>query len=188
MTLAPTSWQTVGPFFTISLSERNCDQLAGPAVEGERITIRGRVIDGDGNPVPDALIETWQADARGMYADAETDSQKTIPAAFSGFGRIPTDSEGNFCFSTIKPGPVPARNGSMQAPHILVSIFMRGLLIRLVTRIYFPADPRNASDFVLNLVDPLRRGTLIAEPTDVDGVFQWDVILQGTGETVFFDC
>jgi len=184
-----TSSQTVGPYFSIGLDTLNCDQLAGPAVAGRRITIHGRVLDGDGQPVPDALIETWQADAQGKYAHPEDGPQSAGRAGFTGFGRIPTDRDGCFRFSTIEPGPVPGPDGTTQAPHILVSVFMRGLLNRLVTRIYFPGNPHNGKDFVLSLVDPARRSTLIAKPAPPDeGAFEWNVILQGEDETVFFDC
>jgi protocatechuate 3,4-dioxygenase, alpha subunit len=186
--LRATSSQTVGPYFSIGWSGLYCDELAGPLVAGQHITIHGRVLDGDGQGVPDAVIETWQADAHGKYARSEG-APGTAGAGFTGFGRIPTDGVGCFRFSTIKPGPVPGPNGTTQAPHILVSVFMRGLLNRLVTRIYFPGDPANEKDFVLNLVEPARRATLIAKPA-IPGErgFEWNVILQGEGETVFFDC
>lgn len=189
MSQVGTSWQTVGPYFSIGLNSLNCHELAGPAVAGQRITIQGRVLDGDGEPVPDALIETWQADAQGRYACSQDGPQITTRAGFTGFGRIPTDRDGCFRFSTIKPGPVPGPNGTTQAPHILVSVFMRGLLKRLVTRIYFPGDPHNDKDPVLSLVDHPRRSTLIAKLTSPGkDTLEWNVILQGQDETVFFDC
>ena len=189
MSPQPTGSQTVGPYFSIGLNALNRQELAGPGVAGHRITIQGRVLDGDGAPVPDALIETWQADAQGKYADLEDDPQSSGRAGFKGFGRIPTDRDGRFRFSTIKPGSVPGPDGTTQAPHILVSVFMRGLLNRLVTRIYFPGDPHNDKDFVLSLVDPPRRSTLIAKPASRgEGALEWNVILQGQDETVFFDC
>jgi protocatechuate 3,4-dioxygenase, alpha subunit len=188
MSLRATGSQTVGPFFSIGFSWLNCDNLAGPDVSGEHVTIRGRILDGDGQPVPDALLEIWQANAHGKYAHPEDTQDKPVEAGFRGFGRIPTDAEGKFQFSTIKPGRVPGPEGQLQAPHIVVSVFSRGLLVRLVTRIYFPDEPANSEDFVLNLVDPSRRGTLIAKKVQPDNLLEWNVIMQGPGETVFFDC
>jgi protocatechuate 3,4-dioxygenase, alpha subunit len=184
-----TTSQTVGPFFAIGLNARNRTQIAAAGVSGEHITIQGQLLDGDGQPVPDAVIETWQADAHGKYAHPENGQDKPIEPGFFGFGRIPTDSNGRFGFSTVKPGQVSAPDGTLQAPHIVVSIFMRGLLIRLITRIYFEGDSRNENDFALKLVEPARRTTLMATPTAEDkSVLIWNVNLQGENETVFFDC
>jgi protocatechuate 3,4-dioxygenase, alpha subunit len=188
MSLPATPSQTVGPFFTIGLAWLNQDNLAGPGVRGERVTIAGRVLDGDGEPVPDALIEIWQADTNGRYAHAADKRDQRLEVGFTGYGRIPTDDKGSFRFRTIKPGRVPGPDGKPQAPHIVVSVFARGLLRRLVTRIYFPDESSNAEDFALNLVEPARRGTLIAKKAEQGGLLAWDVILQGPGETVFFDC
>jgi protocatechuate 3,4-dioxygenase, alpha subunit len=186
--LATTS-QTVGPYFTIGLEPLNRTQIASPEVPGERITIQGQVLDGDGKPVPDALLETWQANAEGRYIHPEDLQGEPGKAEFFGFGRIPTDENGCFRFTTIKPGPVPGPEGTMQAPHIVVSVFMRGLLNRLITRIYLSGDSRNEKDYVLNLVEPARRVTLMAQPAaDDDSVMIWNVNLQGRNETVFFDC
>ena len=111
-----------------------------------------------------------------------------MEAGFTGFGRVPVTEEGRFRFATVKPGPVPGPEGSEQSPHLLVSVFMRGLLRRLTTRIYFPDEPRNAADFILNLVEPARRSTLIAKKIDGGpGMLEWNVVLQGSDETVFFD-
>jgi protocatechuate 3,4-dioxygenase alpha subunit len=119
----------------------------------------------------------------------EDTQNKPIETGFQGYGRIPTDENGKFSFATIKPGPVPGPEGKPQAPHIVVSVFMRGLLRRLFTRIYFPDDPANVGDFVLNLVEPARRGTLIAKKVaSHSAALEWNVILQGPEETVFFDC
>jgi protocatechuate 3,4-dioxygenase alpha subunit len=189
MTLRATTWQTVGPFFTIGLTRMNRTDLAGPDVSGERVTIEGRMFDGDGAPIPDAMIEIWQANSHGKYNHPEDEQDKPIELGFSGYGRIPTDENGRFSFTTIRPGAVPGPNGKMQAPHIAVSVFMRGLLRRLVTRIYFPDEPGNAGDFVLSLVEPSRRGSLIARNVaGREGVLEWNVVTQGAGETVFFDC
>lgn len=189
MTLRATTSQTVGPFFTIGLTRMNRSELAGPGVSGERVTIEGRVADGDGVPVPDAVIEIWQANSFGKYAHPEDLQDKPIEAGFWGYGRVPTDELGRFSFTTIKPGAVPGPDGKMQAPHLAVSVFMRGLLKRLVTRIYFPDEAGNDGDFVLSLVEPARRGTLIARAVaGRAGVLEWNVVMQGEGETVFFDC
>jgi protocatechuate 3,4-dioxygenase, alpha subunit len=193
VSLQATTWQTVGPFFRIGCQWLNKDNLVGEGVSGERVTIHGRVFDGDGIPVPDAMIEIWQANAHGKYAHPEDTQSKLLEPGFTGYGRIPTDDNGAFRFTTIKPGPVPAPEGSHpdgkeQAPHILVSVFMRGLLTRLITRIYFPDEPRNATDYVLNLVEPSRRPTLIAKRVSgAPGMLEWNVVLQGADETVFFE-
>jgi protocatechuate 3,4-dioxygenase, alpha subunit len=188
MSLQATTSQTVGPFFSIGLTRANKNNLAGPGISGEQVTIAGRVLDGDGKPVPDAMLEIWQANSHGKYPHPEDAQDKPIEAGFQGYGRIPTDENGKFSFTTIKPGAVPGPDGKAQAPHIAVSVFMRGLERRLVTRIYFPDEAANAGDFVMNLVEPARRGTLIAKKlTGKSGGFEWNVILQGIDETVFFD-
>jgi len=184
-----TTSQTVGPFFSIGLCTAIKEDLAGAGTTGERVTIEGRVLDGDGKPVPDAILEIWQANSYGKYAHPEDQQDKPVEPSFTGYGRIPTNDEGKFHFTTIKPGQVPDLEGKLQAPHIAVSIFARGLLRRLVTRIYFPDEPANAADFALNLVEPSRRETLIAKKlAGASGALKWDVILQGSNETVFFDC
>ena len=189
MSLQATTSQTVGPYFSIGLTWLNQDSLVGPGVSGQRLTIEGRVLDGNGKPVPDAMIELWQANTHGKYAHPEDKQEKPLEAGFKGYGRIPTDDNGKFRFTTIKPGQVPGPDGKAQAPHIVVSVFARGLLRRLVTRIYFPDEPSNAGDFALNLVEPARRGTLIAKKAGGQGgVLEWNVILQGAQETVFFNC
>jgi protocatechuate 3,4-dioxygenase, alpha subunit len=189
MSLQATTSQTVGPYFTIGLDPLNRTQIASPEIAGERITIRGQILDGDGQPVPDALLETWQADAEGRYHHPEGMENLNGKKEFFGFGRIPTDDSGCFRFTTIKPGPVPGPEGTTQAPHIVVSIFMRGLLTRRITRVYFFGDLRNENDYVLNLIESARRDTLMARPETGDGnVLVWNVRLQGESETVFFDC
>ena len=189
MSLWASTSQTVGPFFAIGLTRLKLDNLVGEGVSGERVTIAGRMLDGDGEPVPDGLVETWQANAHGKYAHPEDDQNKSLETGFKGYGRVMTDDQGRFQFTTIKPGSVPAPDGKTQAPHIAVSVFARGLERRLVTRIYFPDEPNNSSDFALNLVEPQRRETLIARKVaDKVGMLEWNIILQGPGETVFFDC
>lgn len=188
MSLRATTSQTVGPFFKIGLDWLNCDNLVGEGVSGERVTVQGRVFDGNGVPVPDAILEIWQANAHGKYDHPEDTQHKPLEPGFKGYGRVPVSADGMFRFVTIKPGPVPGPNGDEQAPHLMISIFMRGLLKRLVTRMYFPDDARNGSDPVLNLVEPARRSTLVAKKTaGSPGTLEWNVVLQGPDETVFFD-
>jgi len=189
MRFIPTPSQTVGPFFSIGFEALNVNDVAGSEVAGERVTIAGRVLDGDGQPVPDAVLEIWQANAHGKYAHPEDTQTKTVEKSFFGYGRVPTNDRGEFRFTTVKPGSVPGPNGTTQAPHLIVSVFMRGLLNRLITRIYFSDEPANANDFILNLVEPGRRGTLVARKSSGGtGLLEWNVILQGSDETVFFDC
>lgn len=189
MSLQATSWQTVGPYFQIGLRWLYANNLAGKGVSGEKIEIAGRVLDGDGQPIPDAMIEIWQANAHGKYAHPDDHQEKATEPNFQGFGRIPTDENGRFHFTTIKPGRVPGPDGKLQAPHIAVSVFMRGLLRRLITRIYFPDDPDNQGDFALNLVEPSRRSTLIARKSPAGASqLEWNIVTQGPEETVFFDC
>lgn len=188
MSLHTTGSQTVGPFFSIGLTPLVTPIVAGPEVPGEHVTIRGRVLDGNGNPVPDAMLETWQADAAGHYAQRDDAEHTSSPSEFTGFGRVPTDEQGQFTLSTIKPGCVPGPGDSLQAPHLVVLVFMRGLLKHLVTRMYFPDEPGNDEDPILHLVPSERRATLIARRSDEDvSVLLWDVNLQGVDETVFFD-
>jgi len=188
MSLQATTSQTVGPYFKIGFQWLNRDNLVGEGVSGEPVTIQGRVFDGDGVPVPDAILEIWQANAHGKYDHPEDTQDKPLEPGFKGYGRVPVNAQGGFRFVTIKPGPVPGPDGKEQAPHLVVSVFMRGVLRRLVTRIYFPDEPRNASDFILNLVEAARRSTLIAKKSaGSPGQLEWNVVLQGAEETVFFD-
>ena len=180
--------QTVGPFFSIGFDWMNRANLTEGSA-GEHVAIRGRVLDGDGQPVPDAVLEIWQADADGRYHHPEHGALRNNATPFFGFGRIPTDERGQFSFTTIKPGPVHGPDGTPQAPHLQISVFMRGLLRQLVTRMYFPDEPLNASDPVLQIVPEARRESLIARQTGSAGnVLEWNVVLQGGNETVFFDC
>jgi protocatechuate 3,4-dioxygenase alpha subunit len=188
MSLRATASQTVGPFFRIGLEPMFVPVVARPEISGEHVTIRGQVRDGDGKPVPDAVIETWQADANGVYADPEDPRFGDAPSGFTGFGRAPTDNQGYFSITTIKPGRVPSRGQTLQAPHLVVVVFMRGLLRQLVTRMYFPDEDSNADDPVLALAPSERRATLIARRDgDQDGALRWDIVMQGADETVFFD-
>ena len=186
MSLFATGSQTVGPYLHIGLDWLNTREIAGKGIQGERIVIQGRLLDGDGKGVNDGLIEIWQANAAGKYAHPEDKQKKPLEKGWRGFGRIPTDARGGFRFGTIKPGQVPAPGGGLQAPHLVVSVFMRGMLKQLATRIYVPDEAAaNAQDPVLKLVPPARRATLIAKKQSK--ALEWNVILQGRNETVFFD-
>jgi protocatechuate 3,4-dioxygenase alpha subunit len=186
MSLRATTSQTIGPYLRIGLEWMVIEDLAPQGVAGERVRIEGRVLDGDGKPVNDAAVEIWQANSHGKYASPEDTQDKPLEPKFRGYGRSLTDSEGNFRFRTIKPGRVPGLDGKLQAPHLVVTIFMRGLLKQLVTRVYFPDEPANADDAVLKLVPAERRPSLVARRKG-DGVLEWNVVLQGGNETVFFD-
>jgi protocatechuate 3,4-dioxygenase, alpha subunit len=178
--------QTVGPFFGILIRGRSeCRQVSG-ATDGTRIAIEGQVLDGNGNAIPDALVETWQADASGHYPHPEAGGAETVDTAFNGYGWAQTGGDGGFRFETIKPGRVPAPDGGDQAPHIVVSIMARGILTRFITRIYFDDEPANAQDPILGMVPADRRHTLIARQAG-DGRYVFNVVMQGAGETVFFD-
>jgi protocatechuate 3,4-dioxygenase alpha subunit len=178
--------QTVGPFLSIGLLA----ELLGPelvsADDPRAIRIRGRLLDGAGAPVPDGLIEIWQANPAGRYAHpADTRAEPPLEEGFTGFGRSGTEDDGWYEFLTLKPGPVPAADGRSQAPHVAVSVFARGLLKRLVTRIYFPdEETANAADPILSALDPESRATLVAR--DDDGALRFDIRLQGERQTAFF--
>jgi len=175
MSLHATTSQTVGPYLHIGMTWLVTENLVRAGVPGERVTIEGRVFDGDGKPVNDASVEIWQANSRGEYG----------AKGFRGFGRSNTDAQGRFRFRTIKPGRVPGPRGKLQAPHIAVNLFMRGQLKQLVTRLYFPGEPSNEADPILSLVPAHRRHTLIARKTKK--TLRWNIVLQGRDETVFFD-
>jgi protocatechuate 3,4-dioxygenase, alpha subunit len=190
VTLPLTPSQTTGPFLAIGLP-----WVDGPYVVPEgtpgTITIGGRVLDGAGEPVTDAIVETWQADPDGRFAHPDDPRGPLCPAAgFRGFGRCPTDAAGRYRLLTLRPGRLPSADGGWEAPHLDVSVFARGLLDRVVTRIYFPDEQAaNLADPVLAAIaDPDRRTTLIAaaEP-GLQGQFRFDIRLQGERETVFFD-
>jgi len=180
-----TPHQTVGPFFHDALPFDVGPDVAGPDRPGA-VTLSGRVLDGRGNPVPDALVEIWQADeagrfvtAPGIYAEVEKDG-------FRGFGRCPTDPDGRYRFRTVKPAGVPTLDGEPQAPHVAMSVFARGMLRRVVTRVYFPDEAdANSADPLLLAVEEERRGTLLASAGQDGYVF--DVRIQGDDETVFLD-
>ena len=186
--------QTVGPFFGPALPWPD-GPFVVPLGTAGAFWIRGRVRDGAAEPVPDALIETWQADLDGRFNHLD-DPRPAAPGRagvevagsareFRGFGRCPTNEHGLYEIHTVKPGPVPGPDGRLQAPHLDVSVFARGLLHRVVTRIYFPDEAAaNAADLVLSRVAEERRHTLVAAAS-ADGV-TFDITLQGEDETVFF--
>jgi protocatechuate 3,4-dioxygenase alpha subunit len=180
--------QTIGPFFHDALLEEDRSELVA-AEHPSAVRIEGTVYDGAGEPVPDAMVEIWQADEVGRYADPADDREDLAhdPEAFSGFGRSGTDADGKFSFVTVKPGSVPGADGSLQASHIMVSVFARGLLKRLVTRIYFPDEiDANSSDPILSSIeDPKLRDSLIAH--EEEGVLRFDIRLQGDNQTAFFE-
>ena len=189
MALIPTSSQTVGPFFHLGLTGKHSVAcMAAAGAMGKRIWLHCRVFDGDGLPVPDALLELWQADADGKYAHPDDPQKKPGDPHCSGFGRLATDKDGACEFETVQPGCVPGPGETLQAPHINVSVFARGILQRLATRIYFAGDAANGNDPVLALVPDDRRATLMAEP-DAQTSDHWifEIRLCGDHETVFFD-
>ena len=186
MSLRASTSQTIGPYLRIGLEWMQIEDLAPKGVSGERVSVRGRVIDADGKPVNDAAVEIWQANGHGRYSSPEDKQDKPLEAAFRGYGRSLTDDEGAFRFITIKPGRVPGPGGKQQAPHLNVTVFMRGLLKQLQTRMYFPDDAANAEDPIFALVPAERRQTLVARRAG-DGRLEWNIVLQGKNETVFFD-
>ncbi|SEQ94751.1 protocatechuate 3,4-dioxygenase, alpha subunit [Faunimonas pinastri] len=187
--------QTVGPFFAYALTPTAYDfaalvsnNLLTDDAVGQAIRVEGTIYDGQGLPVPDAMVEIWQADGQGRFAGNDT---APLPnGAFKGFGRSECDKLGQYGFATVKPGPVPGPDGRQQAPHINVGIFARGIVRRLFTRIYFEDEAANGSDPILSLVPEELRPTLIARRTgDRDGapIYAFDIYLQGELETVFFE-
>ena len=181
----PTPWQTVGPFFHYALPYPDGELVAGPSRNGA-ITLQGTVYDGEGTGLPDALVEVWQADESGSFADAPGIFSAPAADGFRGFGRAATDEHGRYSFTTVKPAGVPTEDGAEQAPHIAMSVFARGMLRRVVTRVYFDDEARaNAADPLLTAVEASRGRTLVAVSED-DG-YRFDVRLQGDDETVFLD-
>jgi protocatechuate 3,4-dioxygenase alpha subunit len=194
-----TASQTVGPYFAYCLTEAEryggrdiaSNVLATEQTLGHRIRIEGRVLDGAGKPVPDAMIEIWQANAAGRYTHPEDKrARAALDPSFKGFGRAGTDGNGRFFFDTIKPGALPGTRGAQQAPHVSVIVFARGMLVHAYTRLYFSDEhTANAADPTLGSVPEARRKTLIAERRESDGqvAYHFDIRLQGADETVFFD-
>lgn len=198
--LRETPSQTAGPYVHIGLApgaagfeiydqELGTD-IAGPNAKGERIRVTGRVIDGTGTPVRDVLLETWQANAEGIYAHAEDPRGDQVEEGFRGWGRIISDFQtGIWEFKTVKPGSCSGRNGATQAPHISIWVVARGINLGLNTRLYF-SDEDNSKDPIINMIEhDTRRETLIAKRSEENGqvVYHFDIVLQGDNETVFFD-
>ena len=188
--------QTVGPYFAYGLTSNGkydwndafSSNLVTSDTIGERIRIEGRVFDGDGQPMPDCMLEIWQADAQGRFSDPQ--DQRALPnSSFRGFGRCGTDANGGYAFDTIKPGIVPDPDGKPQAPHFVLAVFARGMLLHLYTRIYLNGEAANAADPVLALVPLDRRATLIAQRAQCNAgtTYRFDIHMQGDNETVFFD-
>jgi protocatechuate 3,4-dioxygenase alpha subunit len=203
--------QTVGPFFHYGLPWKGGADLVGKSdmgarpelfpeehyvlnlsspsgtPQGEVIEVAGCIRDGNGDPITDAMVEIWQANAAGRYRSTD-DTRAEVPMDphFVGFGRASSDNAGIYRFRTVMPGRVPGPGNSLQAPHVAVSVFGRGLLKRLATRLYFQDAPGNDADPVLAVVPEGRRETLIAKRQE-DGVWWLDIVVQGDGETVFFD-
>ncbi len=185
--LIPTPAQTAGPYFHLGCTNsHSVSCIAGPKARGERVRLVCRLLDGQGIPVDDAMIEIWQADSEGGYGPAR--SRSGMDDTCNGFGRLATDVNGLCVFETIKPGRVMGTDGALQAPHFNVSVFARGILKRLATRIYFADDPANGEDTILSLVPKERRSTLMARSGAEDRTqWQFEIRLCGNDETVFFD-
>jgi protocatechuate 3,4-dioxygenase alpha subunit len=184
-----TASQTVGPFFHVGLARDNdSGRMAEPQAKGEHIQLVIRALDAEGAPIPDAMIELWQADANGKYNHPDDPQEKTPDPAFRGYGRRASDQNGTMVFETVKPGRVPGMDGGLQAPHINVLIFARGMLLQVATRIYFAGEPSNNEDAILRLAPAARRETLIAHRDEKEtATWRIDFHMCGEGETVFFD-
>lgn len=177
--------QTVGPYLEIGLLRDPIVSSLVPADDPRAVRIRGRLLDRASDPVPDGMVEIWQANEAGRYAHpADRREEVSLEEGFVGFGRSGTVDDGWFEFLTVKPGRVPAPDGGLQAPHLVVGVFARGLLKRLVTRLYFPGEAANDSDPVLSELEPSERETLVARAED--GWLRFDIRLQGDGQTTFF--
>jgi len=192
MDLIPTASQTVGPFYDLGLTAPNSVARIAPAgARGQRVKLICTVYDGEGTPLPDAMVEIWQANANGKYNHPDDTQEKPADPEFQGFGRLSTDAQGVCVFETVKPGRVPSWTDVPQAPHLNVSVFARGVLKRLATRAYFAGDAANEEDAVLALVPQERRETLMMrrDPADStgEGAWRFAIHLSGPQETVFFD-
>ena len=187
-TLIQTGSQTVGPFFHYGLFFGGDNLLVNEKTQGQRILLEGAVYDGDGEVVPDAMVEIWQADAQGYFNHPTDPNQAKADPEFRGFGRADTTHGGQYQFKTVKPGVI-AGDDSAVVPYVNVRVFSRGMLIHAVTRLYFSDEATNAHDPVLSAIDPNRRSTLIAQRVDYGDLpsYRFDIRLQGEGETVFFD-
>jgi len=185
--LKTTPTHTTGPFAHIGLSRDPAQNImATPDVSGEHIKIEGHIFNAQGTPAPDAIIELWQANSHGRYKHPEDNQDKPLDPDFSGFGRAATDKEGQFSFNTIKPGQVPGRGNTLQAPHINVNVFASGLMTHVITRLYFSDEATNEADPLLSSIeDESRTMTLIAQKTATG--YKFDIYLDGPNETAFFD-
>jgi protocatechuate 3,4-dioxygenase alpha subunit len=180
MRLTPSGSQTVGPFFRIGL-EHLCATTM-PDVNSEMVMVFGKVLDGDGIPVPDAVLEIWHANAQGTFSGEQDESGR--PACFT---RVATDENGTYSFTLAMPGAAACDSELRQSPHLAVLVFARGLMRHLITRMYFPDEAANAYDSLLQMIPVERRHTLIARANGRNaGMFEWNVVLQGAHETVFF--
>jgi protocatechuate 3,4-dioxygenase, alpha subunit len=189
MDFVPTPSQTVGPYFHIGLTRKHPKpKIAEAEAKGERVLLTCRVFDGDGAPITDSLLEIWQADAGGKYNHPDDPQTTEVDAACHGFGRLATDEKGECEFETVKPGRVPGAGNVLQAPHLNLGVFARGMLKQFYTRIYFSGDAANDDDPILALVPKERRDTLMAQPDpERPGAWRFEVQMQGDRETVFFD-
>jgi protocatechuate 3,4-dioxygenase, alpha subunit len=189
MDRAPTPSQTTGPYLHIGLTDKHSvTRIAALAVPGERVRLKCRVFDVEGAPLNDAMIEIWQADATGKYNHPDDAQAQERESGFYGFGRAATNESGECEFETIRPGSVPGPENTMQAPHLNVAVYARGISLQLYTRIYFAGDGANERDPVLALVPAERRETLMAQPhPEHGGSWLFDIRLRGERETVFFD-
>ena len=182
--------QTVGPFYAIGLTREPMNVMTTEETRGQKIRVEGQVFDGDGTAIPDVMVEIWQANAYGRYNHPDDKQEKPLDPTFIGWGRSGTDDNKFYSFETIKPGPVPGNDGTVQAPHINVCVMARGMLVHAFTRIYFSDEPSNETDLVLlSVKSKARRKTLIATHGERDGktIYRFDIHLQGDHETVFFD-
>jgi protocatechuate 3,4-dioxygenase, alpha subunit len=182
--------QTIGPFFHYALMQDGVDDLDPAGEAGRPIVISGSVRDGAGAVISDAMVEVWQSDGAGRYRHPADGRSSDVPSSFLGFGRVASAHDGTYRVRTAMPGTVPGRDGSVQAPHLNVHVFARGVLDKLATRIYFEGSQANEQDPVLTSVPFERRGTLLARPDGEEGDarrYRFDIVLQGEGETVFFD-
>ena len=178
-----TPWQTVGPFFHYALPYDEGPLVAGPSRAGA-FTLHGYVYDGQGDPIPDSLVEIWQADESGGFVSSPGIFEAPAADGFRGFGRSATDTDGHYAFTTVKPAAVPTADGAAQAPHIAMSMFARGMLRRVVTRVYFDEDD-HSSDPLLSSLESSEAATLVAS-RDAEG-YRFDLRLQGDDQTVFLD-
>ena len=189
MMIGQTPSQTVGPYFRIGMVDGGENILVKEGTVGERIYVEGRLLDGDGQPINDGCVEIWQADSNGIYNHSADPRCEQADPNFVGFGRCGTDDDGVFSFKTIRPGVVPFDDEQDQAPHLLVRVMMRGMLLHATTRLYFSDAIANESDPVLNTLDSDKRQRLVAQRDDTEGtpIFRYDIHMQGDQAMIFFE-